>query len=374
MADEEQKQILFCQRGPSAQSLLDLFHMLLDHPGTNSALRSGLMVGTKHLCYRSSLYPRSFILKDIRWEERTLYAGGFGDILKGWFKDQEVCLKVVKVYANYDNDRLIRAFSKEAILWSHISHPNTLPFYGIFKHPYFESRICLVSPWMANGNINEYLRAHPEVNRHPLICDIAEGVKYLHQNGIIHGDLKGFNILINVYGRACIGDFGLSTIVNGLGLSGQWTSVATSIVTGGTLRWQAPELLNVDFPHVTKMSDIYAFACVCYEILTGKIPFYNILRDGPVILKIITGDRPSRPDDGSISDCIWELMELCWCQEPCERPQMEEVVDSLRVCPSVEKQEEESWGTLSSSSIRLAMHGPMKQMTAGELKEILSWL
>ncbi len=55
-------------------------------------------------------------------------------------------------------------------MWSHLSHPNLLPFYGIYQADDYLGRVCLVSPWMKNGNVNEYLNAHPETPRLPLVC------------------------------------------------------------------------------------------------------------------------------------------------------------------------------------------------------------
>ena len=120
------------------------------------------------------------------------------------------------------------------------------------------------------------------------MLDIAEGLHYLHtlKPSIIHGDLKGVsysicllnlsdkkakvNILITPCRRACLADFGVATAKD-------FTSLAVTSApitrTGGTLRWQAPELLdpNVDDENCksTLASDIYAYACVCYEVIYG---------------------------------------------------------------------------------------------------------
>lgn len=122
------------------------------------------------------------------------------------------------------------------------------------------------------------------------MMDIIKGLDYLHGPtvNIIHGDVKGVsyiyrllyrlahfafftqvNILVSPSGRACLADFGLSTIANSNTKAGTQTSTRRA---GGTIRWQAPELLrevpfgSTNYPALSKATDIYAFACVCYEV------------------------------------------------------------------------------------------------------------
>lgn len=66
-----------------------------------------------------------------------------------------------------------QAYSREAILWSHQAHPNLLPFYGIYHLDDEHGRICLVSPWMDNGDINAYLTEKPHVNRLLLVQHLS---------------------------------------------------------------------------------------------------------------------------------------------------------------------------------------------------------
>jgi serine/threonine protein kinase len=108
------------------------------------------------------------------------------------------------------------------------------------------------------------------------ILDVAMGLEYLHAEQLVHGDLKAVsdlvsttigylssqaNILVTPSGRACISDFGLANIADAVSL--QFTHSTASIV-GGTVRYQAPEVLVGGRNHFG--SDIYAFACVCYEV------------------------------------------------------------------------------------------------------------
>lgn len=82
---------------------------------------------------------------------------------------------------------------------------------------------------------------------------------------MIHGDLKGANILVNDSGRACLADFGISCVSDAHGM--ETASLSSASRQGGTVRYQAPELFDPEFESPrSKASDVYAFALVCYEV------------------------------------------------------------------------------------------------------------
>lgn len=105
----------------------------------------------------------------------------------------------------------VQEFSTEIILWRQLCHPNVLPFHGVYYLDDLHTRVCLISPWMKNGNIVQFLKNAPDSDHVLLVnenlCallemiftivrqafDIARGLEYLHtmQPKIVHGDLKG---------------------------------------------------------------------------------------------------------------------------------------------------------------------------------------
>ncbi|KAF8996204.1 kinase-like domain-containing protein [Cyathus striatus] len=289
--------------------------MALDFEGLHTKMQRRLLITALRLSRKASLYPKCFTLDGVKVEESAVTAGHFGEIWK---------------------DDLLKAFSKEGILWGHLCHENVLPFYGIYHLVDTFGRICLTSPWMERGNINEHLKRNPDVNRTLLVLDTIEGISYLHANEVIHGDLKGANILITPGGRACLADFGLSTVVDAEIL--RWTSLESSASIGGTVRWTAPELMDPENENArpTTASDIYAFSCVCYEIFTGTNPFYEIVRDPAVMLKVMRGERPSLPAQNSLpcrrwglTTRVWALMEKCWQQNAAKRPTASTIIETI---------------------------------------------
>uniref|UniRef100_A0A0W0FCY8 Uncharacterized protein n=1 Tax=Moniliophthora roreri TaxID=221103 RepID=A0A0W0FCY8_MONRR len=330
LQDRNEYKHLLAQRGELAQSLLDLLQSLSNSSQASSQLRASILKAILRLSKQSNLYPQCLTVENIRQlGEHPVASGGFGEIWMGEVEgsEQVVCLKVVKLYLKSDIEKVLKNFLQEAIVWRQLDHPNLLPFLGLYYLTSSRQRLCLISPWMENGNLVQFLEQTPQsdVNHRQLVWDVANGLQYLHQMKIIHSDLKGVNILMTKSCRATIGDFGLSYVAEGEVLK----LTSTSTFSGGTTRWLAPELLSSESRPSYK-SDMYAFGCVCYEIYTGLPPFHNLLYDAAVLLQVMQGNRPSRPDNmPELSDEMWSLIEGCWATEPSSRPDIEEVRKSI---------------------------------------------
>ncbi|KAG6819479.1 hypothetical protein H0H93_011447 [Arthromyces matolae] len=159
---------LLRSRDSDAQSLLNLFQWLLDNPQQDSRFRRLLVVAMQRLSKNSNLYPVCYQLKEISQDESgPITAGGFADIYKGEFEGHAVCLKVIRIYQDSQLEHVLKQFSREVILWGQLSHDNVLPMYGLYR---FKKRLCLVSPWMDNGDVATYLKSNPNADRHSLAC------------------------------------------------------------------------------------------------------------------------------------------------------------------------------------------------------------
>ncbi|KAG6908758.1 hypothetical protein DXG01_003370 [Tephrocybe rancida] len=335
------RQLLACRKS-SAQGLLDMFQRVLDVvEGPSQEFRRELIVATQRLAGKSGMYPVCYELNGItNISPFSENAGAFADIFKGVFSGRPVCLKALRMSKAIDMQQFLKACSKEAILWSQLDHPNLLPFYGIYR---FRNGLSLVSPWMEHGDINIYLQRHRTADRVLLASDVIQGLKFLHENDIIHGDLKGANILVDDSERACVADFGLSSVSDSN--IPAFTSHSSAASKGGSARWQAPELVDPESgndAHNTVESDVYAYSSVLYEIFVAKPPLYQYSRDTTVSFKVMNGERPTRPKEGSsswedwgLTEDIWTLMKQCWLANPKERPAVGDIIRQLR--PGVRK-------------------------------------
>ncbi|KAJ6587596.1 kinase-like domain-containing protein, partial [Mycena vulgaris] len=213
---------------------------------------------------------------------------------------------------------------REVLLWQRLRHPHIVPLIGVDTES-FPFSLCMVSPWMKYGTVIRYLRERGTAAVIFWIREIAQGLVFLHEENIVHGDLRGANILVDDNGHACLTDFGLAISVDA---PHQEKEMA------GSARWMAPEMIQpksfgLEYFARTPASDIYAFGCVCLELYTGHQPFEDVESDTAVLFKVIAGDRPSKSTRKLIPDRVWDIVQKCWSHHFADRPSIRGVVLEL---------------------------------------------
>ncbi|KAF9789495.1 kinase-like domain-containing protein, partial [Thelephora terrestris] len=286
------------------------------------------------MCSHHALLPRSLKIPLCYDRSGTpLYNGGYADVWKAEHEGRQVAVKALRVYLKDDFEKITSGFCKEVVVWKRLLHPNVLPLLGVTMVNTPESPLfAMASKWMENGNINDFIRRRQDVNRFELLKDVAKGLIYMHSQDVIHGDLKGANIVIDQYFHACLADFGLATIASD---SANPTTFGSS-VKGGTTRWMSPELLdpepfNIECSRPTKESDSYALGMVILEVLSGHPPFKQC-KDTVVMLRVLEGGKPERPEgpEGEwFTDDLWEVLALCWESQRESRPSIAAILEFL---------------------------------------------
>ncbi|KAF9263059.1 TPR-like protein [Marasmius fiardii PR-910] len=317
--DEQQRKELVGTKDDTAQQWLDLFQLLAEYPNVPKTLRPSIFKVMIHLSRKSGLHPQCLTIRGVeKLGDYPVGGGAFGDVWKGRVGQQLVCLKVVRAFNRSDVQQVLKDYMQEGIVWRQLNHPNVLPFMGIYYLDKEQRQLCLVSPWMEQGNLVEFLKnCNDSVDRVLLAHDVARGLSHLHEANIVHGDLKGVNVLVTPDLRACIGDFGLSRV------SATQLLLSETSRSKGTTRWLSPELLRPTPNCVpSKESDVYAYGCVCYEV-----PFHEFNEAAIVFAVLIDHKQPSRPEScPQLRDSIWDLMEACWKETPSHRPVMIEIL------------------------------------------------
>ncbi|KAF9649115.1 kinase-like protein [Thelephora ganbajun] len=297
-------------------------------------------------CSRHRVIPTSIHIPDFSEDATQIrYAGGFSTVSQSMYEGHRVAVKVVCGVSLRNMDAIRSRFCREVVAWKHLRHSNILPLLGVTVS---ENQFMMVSEWMENGNINEFIGRDRYANRTALLVDVANGLKYMHDLHIVHGDLKGANILINEDRRACIADFSLTTITDARTQADTRspqsslfsTDTLMSFISGGTYRWMSPELLDPEQfgtsqsegNRPTRQSDCYALGMVIYEVLCGHHPYIEIEPVSLVVIAIAKGDRPKKPEGAAhlgFSNELWMTVEQCWRENRDERPKVDDILGCL---------------------------------------------
>eukprot|EP00276_Gloeochaete_wittrockiana_P003792 CAMPEP_0184644750 /NCGR_PEP_ID=MMETSP0308-20130426/1409_1 /TAXON_ID=38269 /ORGANISM="Gloeochaete witrockiana, Strain SAG 46.84" /LENGTH=575 /DNA_ID=CAMNT_0027073443 /DNA_START=147 /DNA_END=1874 /DNA_ORIENTATION=- len=226
-------------------------------------------------------------------------------------------------------DDAVEDFKKEIIIMNTLRHPNVVLFIGAST----TSPMCLVTEYLPGTSLWHYLRADGPfkgkrtANRPPdrqtalsISLDTARGLIYLHSRGILHRDVKSHNILLDENLKAKVSDFGLSRV----------RREASSLTIGiGSPLWMAPEVWE-EKPYDGK-ADVYSFAVVMWELMTGLVPFSN-LRPFRIGQAVTAGERPPLPADSEADPLLnrWSrLIRKCWDGDPQRRPDFSQVITEL---------------------------------------------
>ncbi|KAI3834282.1 hypothetical protein MKX03_030089 [Papaver bracteatum] len=248
--------------------------------------------------------------------ENKVGSGSFGDLYKGIYCTQEVAIKVLK--AERVSAEMQREFAQEVYIMRKVRHKNVVQFIGACTRP---PSLCIVTEFMSGGSIYDFLHKQKGVFKLPSVIriaiDVSKGMNYLHQNKIIHRDLKAANLLMDENKVVKVADFGVARVQ---AQSGVMTAET------GTYRWMAPEVIEHK-PYDHK-ADIFSFAIVLWEMLTGKLPYEYLTPLQAAVGVVQKGLRPTIPKDTHPK--LVRLLEHCWQQNPSLRPDFSEIIEALQ--------------------------------------------
>ncbi|XP_021641213.2 serine/threonine-protein kinase STY8 isoform X2 [Hevea brasiliensis] len=241
-------------------------------------------------------------------------SGSCGDLYHGVYLGQDVAVKIL--ISEHLNDRKEEEFAKEVAILRQVQHRNAVRFIGACTH---SPHLCIVTEYMPGGSLYDFLHKNHNLLKLPQLLkfaiDVCRGMEYLHQNNIIHRDLKTANLLMDAHKVVKVADFGVARFQNQEGVMTAET---------GTYRWMAPEVINHQ-PYNQK-ADIFSFAIVLWELVTAKVP-YDTMTPLQAALGVRQGLRPELPQDAHPK--LLDLMQRCWETTPANRPSFCEITVEL---------------------------------------------
>ncbi len=243
-------------------------------------------------------------------------AGGMGEVYQA--RDtklgRSVAIKVLPEAFSHDPDRLTR-FQREAKMLAALNHPNIATIYGLEES---NGTSYLVMELVSGDTLAQRIKrdgAVPVEEALAIAKQITEALEAAHEKGIIHRDLKPANVKVTPEGKVKVLDFGLAKAFEGDGTSEDPSNSPTLSMAAtmqgvilGTAAYMSPE--QAKGKAVDKRTDIWAFGCVLYELLTGKQAFH-----GEDVTDILAAVVRAEPDwtalPANISPSIRVLLQRC---------------------------------------------------------------
>ena len=232
-------------------------------------------------------------------------------------KNQRFMAQVL--YQYYDDYDKPSRYSLERTLClnCHYTHPAILKGYdysisGFGK----EQRPTILYEYCPNGTLENCIQQLDNTKKLINLFGIASGMNLLHQDNVLHRELKSSNVLEDANYNPKIININFSGTVKSLEQIAKIHKLPQHI---------APETLMES--EYTKSSEVYAYGVLAYEILTNKKPFDDMTQFQRM-QKITNGERPEIPDN--FLETVKKLIEDCWDQDPKKRPTFEEICKILR--------------------------------------------
>ncbi|EPS58804.1 hypothetical protein M569_16009, partial [Genlisea aurea] len=248
--------------------------------------------------------------------ESKVASGSYGDLYKGFYRSQEVAIKIIK--AERVKEEVQNEFAQEVYIMRKVRHKNVVQFIGACTRL---PNLCIVTEFMHGGSLYDFLHKQRGSFKLPTLLkvaiDVSKGMNYLHQNNIIHRDLKTANLLMDENDVVKVGDFGVARV-----------KAQTGVMTAetGTYRWMAPEVIEHK-PYDHK-ADVFSFGIVLWELLTGKLPYEYLTPLQAAVGVVQSNLRPTIPKQTHPK--VIDLLGRCWQKDPSLRPDFAEITSVLK--------------------------------------------
>lgn len=223
---------------------------------------------------------------------------------------------------------MVGAMDQEIDTMQHLEHANIVQYLGCERK---EFSISIFLEYIPGGSIGSCLRKHGRFDEN-LVSSMTRqtlaGLAYLHQEGVLHRDLKADNILLDTDGTCKISDFGISKKTDNI----YGNDVANTMQ--GSVFWMAPEVIRSQGQGYSAKVDIWSLGCVVLEMFTGKRPWPKEEAIGAIYKLGSLNQAPPIPDDinnvvskdgpdTAISPNALAFMLDCFTIDPSERPTAE---------------------------------------------------
>ncbi|XP_062227004.1 MAP3K epsilon protein kinase 1-like isoform X2 [Phragmites australis] len=235
--------------------------------------------------------------------------GAYGRVYKGLDLENGDFVAIKQVSLENIPQEDLNIIMQEIDLLKNLNHKNIVKYLGSLKT---KSHLHIILEYVENGSLANIIKPNkfgpfPESLVAVYIAQVLEGLVYLHEQGVIHRDIKGANILTTKEGLVKLADFGVATKLTEADIN------THSVV--GTPYWMAPEVIEMS--GVCAASDIWSVGCTVIELLTCVPPYYD-LQPMPALYRIVQDVQPPIPE--GLSPEITDFLRQCFQKDAMQRP------------------------------------------------------
>jgi len=268
------------------------------------------------------MLPPGFVVGNRYQILQILGEGGMGAVYKA--KDLElnrvIALKVIRPELA-SNPEILQRFKQELILARQVTDRNVIRIFDLGEAAGIK---FITMEYVEGQSLYQILKDKgklPVSEAIDIMRQMLSGLQAAHREGVIHRDLKPGNIMRDAQGRVVVMDFGLARSLAGDGMTRTGTMM-------GTMEYMSPE--QAQAKELDARSDIFTSGLICYELLTGKMPYHADSVVASLLKRMQERAAPPSDWDATIPQPVSELVSKCLERDPAERWQSaQEILDRI---------------------------------------------
>ncbi|XP_047067523.1 mitogen-activated protein kinase kinase kinase 5-like [Lolium rigidum] len=257
-----------------------------------------------------------------QWQKgKLLGSGTFGCVYEATNRNTGALCAMKEVNIIPDDAKSVESLKQldqEIKFLSQFKHENIVQYYGSDT---IEDRFYIYLEYVHPGSINKYVKQHYGAITESVVRNftrhILRGLAFLHGQKIMHRDIKGANLLVDINGVVKLADFGMAKHLS---------TAAPNLSLKGTPYWMAPEMVQATLSKDVGYDlavDIWSLGCTIIEMFDGKPPWSDL--EGPAAMFKVLHKDPPIPEN--LSQEGKGFLQLCFKRNPAERPTATELLD-----------------------------------------------
>jgi len=269
--------------------------------------------------------------------------GAYGQVYAGTWQGRPVAIKHFDDVAHCLNESKTLEITRRQLLSDVVVRYDG---YAEDRTHLFRPSYCIVTELLSEGSIWDFIKSYsgkdvPWGDCLEKLTSVAYACSKFHRIGMVHGDIKSRNIMLQKNNQVKFIDVGLTTFLE--------DAPSKKLGSVGTPSHMAPEVItNGEF---SRKSDVYALGCLMFEFAVGEPPFAHSGWDvATVTAEVARGTRSSMTEE--IPRDVAKLITLCWLQKAQDRPNMNTLHYKLSLLAAAERKAEQAAAKTATMSLR----------------------